>query len=188
MPPERPSMTQDAATGSHAHSIEAGPSGQGSGDRRVLVVPPAERPPAIEDPRLSQIRARDPKAEGLFWYSVVTTGIFCRPTCPSRFALVENIRFHDTLAEARATGFRPCRRCSPEEPSLQDRTMALIETACRRIDEDPRMASTLVLAPALGIGRSQLHRHFRRLTGMTPGAYARLRASAAAPGEKDRPG
>ena len=66
-----------------------------------------------DDPRWAQLAARDASADGRFWYSVVTTGVYCRPSCPGR-AKPENIRLHATLAEARATGARPCKRCTPD--------------------------------------------------------------------------
>ena len=67
----------------------------------------------ITDPRYASIAARDTAADGSFWYSVVTTGVYCRPSCSGR-AKPENIRLHATLAEAQATGCRPCKRCKPD--------------------------------------------------------------------------
>lgn len=123
--------------------------------------------------RLDQLYRRDPLAEGRFWYSVVTTRVYCRPTCPARHARPENIRLHDTLAEARATGFRPCLRCRPEAPSLGDHHRDLIEAACRLIEANGGAPSPRDLAEAVGISPSHLYRLFRRLTGTTPSAYAR---------------
>lgn len=122
--------------------------------------------------RLAQIYRRDPRAEGRFWYSVVTTGVYCRPTCPSRHARPENIRLHDTLDEARATGFRPCLRCRPEAPALLDRHRELVEAACRHIEAKGEAPSPGELAEAVGVSQSHLYRLFRRLTGMTPSGYA----------------
>lgn len=65
------------------------------------------------DPRWASIAARDTAADGTFWYSVVTTGVYCRPSCAGR-AKPENIRLHASLAEARATGARACKRCKPD--------------------------------------------------------------------------
>ena len=65
------------------------------------------------DPRWASIAARDRKADGQFWYSVVTTGVYCRPSCAGR-AKPENIRLHGSLDEARATGARACKRCKPD--------------------------------------------------------------------------
>jgi methylphosphotriester-DNA--protein-cysteine methyltransferase len=129
--------------------------------------------PAPRRRRLDQLFRRDPCAEGRFWYSVVTTGVYCRPTCPARHARPENIRLHDTLAEARATGFRPCLRCCPEAPSLGDRHRDLIQAACRLIEANGVAPSSRDLAEAVGLSPSHLYRLFRRLTGTTPSAYAR---------------
>lgn len=122
--------------------------------------------------RLEQLYRRDPRAEGRFWYSVITTGVYCRPTCPSRHARPENIRFHDTLAEARATGFRPCARCRPEEPSLGERQRQLIDAACRRIDRNGRALTPREAVETTGLSASQFYKLFRRFTGMTPTGWA----------------
>jgi AraC family transcriptional regulator of adaptative response/methylated-DNA-[protein]-cysteine methyltransferase len=121
--------------------------------------------------RLAQVHARDPRAEGVFWYSVVTTGVYCRPTCPSRKARPEHIRFHETLAEARRTGFRPCRRCRPEEPALYERQRALVEAACAQVSDARQTPTLKALAQAAGISASHFHRLFKRVTGVTPGRY-----------------
>jgi len=121
--------------------------------------------------RLAQVHARDPHAEGVFWYSVVTTGVYCRPTCPSRKARPEHIRFHETLAEARRTGFRPCRRCRPEEPALHERHRALVEAACAEVSDTGQAPTLNTLARAAGISASHFHRLFKQVTGVTPGRY-----------------
>lgn len=151
----------------------------------MLMTPASEtaRPtPALRGVRLDQLYRRDPRAEGRFWYSVVTTGVYCRPTCPSRHARPENIRLHDTLTEARATGFRPCLRCRPEAPALSDHHRALIQTACRLIEANGVAPSSRDLAQAVGLSSSHLYRLFRRLTGTTPSAYARAYTGAGASG------
>jgi len=129
--------------------------------------------PSERNHRLSQIKRRDPAAEGQFWCSVITTGVYCRPSCPARHARPENIRIHDTLEEARATGFRPCRRCNPEAPPLVELHDALIRSACRLLETNPRRLSSQQLADAVGLSRSHFHKLFRRQTGTTPFAYAR---------------
>ncbi|MBA4790786.1 MAG: hypothetical protein H2042_13885 [Rhizobiales bacterium] len=77
-------------------------------------LPQSAPPPVTEDPRWARILARDTSADGHFWYSVVTTGIYCRPSCPSRTARPQNVRLHHTLESARASGARACRRCNPD--------------------------------------------------------------------------
>jgi AraC family transcriptional regulator, regulatory protein of adaptative response / methylated-DNA-[protein]-cysteine methyltransferase len=69
----------------------------------------------LRDPRWQKVLARDATADGQFYYSVKTTGVYCRPSCASRRARPENVVFHATQEEARRSGFRPCRRCRPEQ-------------------------------------------------------------------------
>jgi AraC family transcriptional regulator of adaptative response/methylated-DNA-[protein]-cysteine methyltransferase len=90
---------------------------------------------AEDDPRWARIVARDKTADGHLWYSVATTGVYCRPSCPSRVANPKNVQLHDTLDSARATGFRPCRRCNPDGPSFDAENAALVAKACRIIEE-----------------------------------------------------
>src|SRR5437764_4178740 len=87
---------------------------------------------AVEaDPRWARIVARDRSADGKFWYSVATTGVYCRPSCPSRGANPKNVAFHDTVEAAKATGFRACKRCNPDGASLDAENAVLVEKACR---------------------------------------------------------
>lgn len=76
----------------------------------------------LRDPRWAQMRSRDRNADGTFWYSVRTTGVYCKPSCAARPARPENVAFHASREEAERAGFRPCARCRP------DRTEAPLET------------------------------------------------------------
>ena len=75
----------------------------------------ATAPDTLADPRWLAVLARDPQADGQFVYSVATTGVYCRPCCPSRRPRLENVRFHASAAAAALAGFRPCKRCRPEQ-------------------------------------------------------------------------
>src|SRR5262249_60988180 len=86
---------------------------------------------AADDPRWARIIARDKHADGLFWYSVLTTGVYCRPSCPSRTANPKNVRLHATLADARSSGFRACKRCNPDGQTADDRPADLAARAGR---------------------------------------------------------
>jgi AraC family transcriptional regulator, regulatory protein of adaptative response / methylated-DNA-[protein]-cysteine methyltransferase len=130
-------------------------------------------PLKVRNARLAQIRRRDPEAEGVFWYSVSTTGVFCRPTCPSRRAKPENIRLHESLDEARRTGFRACGRCRPLEPSLLERNRALVDQACRLLQTGQTGADLQRLAASFGLSLSQFHRIFSRTKGLSPRTYLR---------------
>ncbi|AKU97918.1 ADA regulatory protein / Methylated-DNA--protein-cysteine methyltransferase [Labilithrix luteola] len=128
--------------------------------------------PVANDPRWARIVARDKMADGQFWYSVLTTGIYCRPSCPSRTAHPKNVTIHDTLESARATGFRPCKRCNPEGPSVESENAALVVKACRIIEESEEEPSLESLAESVGRSPSYFHRVFKAATGLTPKDYA----------------
>src|SRR5215813_5783668 len=114
-----------------------------------------------EDPRWVSVLARDKAADGQFWYSVSTTGIYCRPSCPSRSANPKNVTLHDTLASAQATGFRPCKRCNPDGRSLDSENTELVAKACRIIEESEEEPSLEELAEAVGLSQSYFHRVFK---------------------------
>ncbi len=125
-----------------------------------------------DDPRWARVVARDKAADGQLWYSVTTTGIYCRPSCPSRTANPKNVTLHDTIESARATGFRPCKRCNPEGLSLDSENAALVAKACRMIEDSEEEPSLEDLAAAVGRSPSYFHRVFKASTGLTPKAYA----------------
>ena len=126
----------------------------------------------VADPRWAQVVARDKEADGKFWYSVATTGIYCRPSCPSRGANPKNVGLHATLADAKATGFRACKRFKPDGLSLDAENAALIAKACRLIEQSEEVPSLADLADAMGRSPSHFHRLFKSSTGLTPKAYA----------------
>ncbi len=129
--------------------------------------------PDIEhDPRWAAVLARSTEADGTFYYSVATTGVYCRPSCPSRRPRPANVRFHESAAAARAAGFRPCRRCQPDQPSLAARQAALVARSCRTIETAASMPSLDTLAREAGLSPFHFHRVFKSLTGLTPRAYA----------------
>src|ERR1700722_1252145 len=130
------------------------------------------------DPRWARIVARDKSADGLFWYTVATTGIYCRPSCLSRTAKPSNVRIHDTLASAKATGFRACRRCNPEGMSVDAENGAIVTKVCRILDAADETPSLGELAEAVDLSPSYFHRLFKRATGLSPKAYAAARRAA----------
>ena len=132
----------------------------------------APLPSVANDPRWARVIARDKTADGRFWYSVSTTGVYCRPSCPSRTANPGNVVLHDTLASARATGFRPCRRCNPDGPSNEIENAALVAKACRMIEQSADAPSLEELADTIGLSPSHFHRVFKAATGLTPKGYA----------------
>ena len=125
-----------------------------------------------DDPRWASVVARDGKADGQFVYSVKTTGVYCRPSCASRLARPENVAFHATCNEAERAGFRPCRRCKPDQPALAAQHAATVARLCRRIENADVPPGLEVLAAEAGLSPYHLHRVFKSVTGLTPRAYA----------------
>jgi len=128
--------------------------------------------PLAEDPRWARIAARDKTADGQFWYSVSTTGVYCRPSCPSRLANPKNVQLHTTLENARATGFRACKRCKPEGLPAGAENAAIVAKACRIIEGSEEEPSLDDLARSVGRSPSYFHRVFKATTGLTPKDYA----------------
>jgi AraC family transcriptional regulator of adaptative response/methylated-DNA-[protein]-cysteine methyltransferase len=124
------------------------------------------------DPRWAAVAARDPKADGKFFYSVKTTGVYCRPSCAARTARPENVVFHLTTANAERAGFRPCKRCKPDQPSLAKQHAARVAELCRFIESAERLPTLGELAERAGLSAYHLHRVFKDFTGLTPKAYA----------------
>jgi AraC family transcriptional regulator of adaptative response/methylated-DNA-[protein]-cysteine methyltransferase len=127
---------------------------------------------ANETDRWAAVTHRDPAADGQFFYSVSTTGVYCRPSCPSRQARREHVRFHPTLADAERAGFRPCKRCRPHQPAMADRRALAVRRACRLIERAEGLPALDQLAKAAGLSRFHFHRVFKSVTGVTPKAYA----------------
>jgi AraC family transcriptional regulator, regulatory protein of adaptative response / methylated-DNA-[protein]-cysteine methyltransferase len=130
------------------------------------------------DPRWTRVLARDRSADGLFWYSVATTGVYCRPSCPSRTANPKNVQLHDTLTAAKATGFRPCKRCNPDGVSAEGDNAAIVARACRMIEQSEEEPSLADLAAAAARSPSHFHRLFKGATGLTPKDYAAAHRAA----------
>ena len=127
---------------------------------------------AETDPRWAVVVARDRSADGTFYYSVSTTGVYCRPSCGSRLANPKNVRFHRTAAEAEEAGFRPCRRCRPDQPPLEQRRAARVAEICRWIETADETPGLAVLAKRAGLSPYHFQRIFKAVTGVTPKAYA----------------
>jgi len=141
--------------------------------RKLISAHPATQAAIVSrDPRWALIVARDPAADGSFFYSVRTTGVYCRPSCASRRARPENVAFHDTRAAAERAGFRPCRRCKPDQPELSARHAATIAQACRVIEQSADAPDLPSLAAGAGLSPFHFHRLFKAVTGVTPKAYA----------------
>jgi AraC family transcriptional regulator of adaptative response/methylated-DNA-[protein]-cysteine methyltransferase len=125
----------------------------------------------VNDPRWMKLVTRDAGADGGFVYSVATTGVYCRPSCPARTPNPRNVAFHADPAAAEAAGFRPCKRCRPTEPPLAERQAAIVAVACRRIEAAEEPLSLGELADGAGLSPHHFHRMFKSITGLTPKGY-----------------
>ena len=131
-------------------------------------------PPAFsgDDERWQALERRDRAADGAYYYAVQTTGVYCRPSCAARLPRRENVQFYATCADAERAGYRPCKRCRPNEVSLAQRQAAAVVKACRLIEEAEEPPSLDELARSAGMSRFHFHRVFKTRTGLTPKAYA----------------
>jgi AraC family transcriptional regulator, regulatory protein of adaptative response / methylated-DNA-[protein]-cysteine methyltransferase len=127
-----------------------------------------------------RLRNRDTPEGASFVYGVVTTGVYCRPGCPSRLPRQENVRLFTSGEEAKRAGFRPCLRCQPDGPSLEERQAEAVSKACALIEAAEEKPDFDAVAKGVGMSRHHFHRVFKQTTGVTPGAYfnARRRARA----------
>ena len=124
------------------------------------------------DSRWTAVLARDRAADGRFVYAVRSTGVYCRPSCPSRRPRPENVAFYASGAEAEQAGFRPCRRCHPEDVPLESQHTAKVAELCRYIDSADHVPTLDELSRHAGWSPHHLHRLFKAATGLTPRAYA----------------
>ena len=140
----------------------------------------------VSDPRWSAVVTRDPQADGKFFYSVRTTGVYCRPSCGARSARPENIEFHATAADAERAGFRPCKRCKPDQLSLAEQHAETIAELCRLIENADQAPTLEHLANRAGLSAFHLHRLFKAITGVTPKQYAAAHRAKRVKSELDR--
>jgi AraC family transcriptional regulator of adaptative response/methylated-DNA-[protein]-cysteine methyltransferase len=131
------------------------------------------------DARWLAVQARDRGADGEFVYAVRSTGIYCRPSCPSRKPRREQVVFFSLAEAAEQKGFRPCRRCRPRAAVVRDGRTQAVAKVCREIErmiqsnggEEARITLSELSARA-GMSAHQLERAFRRVMGITPRQYA----------------
>lgn len=123
------------------------------------------------DPRWQAVLRRDASADGSFVYAVRTTGIYCRPSCPSRTARPQNVSFYDGSEAAEAAGYRACRRCRPDAASIAERNAAAVTRACQLIEAAEEPPKLDALAASVGLSPFYFHRQFKAVTGLTPKTY-----------------
>ena len=124
--------------------------------------------PTDQDPRWVAVAARDRAFDGKFYYSVETTGVYCRPSCAARLAKPGNVRFHATCADAEKAGFRPCKRCKPDQPSSLEQHAAKVAAVCRLIASADEIPALDELARAAGLSPYHFHRVFKASRASPP--------------------
>jgi AraC family transcriptional regulator of adaptative response/methylated-DNA-[protein]-cysteine methyltransferase len=126
----------------------------------------------LADPRWAAVVARDPQADAQFFYAVITTGIYCKPSCTARLARPENVQFYSSAAAAETAGFRPCQRCNPQQITAVDCYEEKVIQACNLLQTCETQPSLAELASAAGLSKDYFQKIFKRITGVTPKAYA----------------
>lgn len=133
---------------------------------------------ASDNARWQAVVGRDPAADEHFWFAVRTTAVFCRPSCGARTPRRENVAFYASREAARADGYRPCKRCRPDEAPAAERHRAFVRDACARIDAAEAPVPLAELAAPSGLSEAYFHKLFKRLVGVTPRQYAIARRNA----------
>jgi AraC family transcriptional regulator, regulatory protein of adaptative response / methylated-DNA-[protein]-cysteine methyltransferase len=123
-----------------------------------------------DDEAWAAASAKDRRFDGRFVTGVMSTGIYCRPSCPARQPKRENVRFFADGAAARAAGLRACKRCSPDDVSRDERAVLAAIEAIKASEEPPALAG---LAADAGYSVAHFQRLFTRATGLSPAAYSR---------------
>ena len=135
-----------------------------------------EKPYSTDEQRWQAVANRDRGADGVFFYSVRTTGIYCRPTCAARLANRMNVRFHaEAVRRRRLRAFGRAGVVGPNDSSANNLPTAGIERACRLIEVSENLPSLAELAAAAGLSQSHFHRMFKAQLGITPKGFAKAR-------------
>lgn len=125
-----------------------------------------------DDSAWAAVMVRDRRADGTFVTGVLTTGIYCRPSCAARHPKRENVRFFAGGEGAREIGLRPCLRCKPDDVTREAEALARVFLLLESAEAPPPLQ---MLAKQAGYSPHHFHRLFKRATGVTPAAYARAR-------------
>jgi AraC family transcriptional regulator of adaptative response/methylated-DNA-[protein]-cysteine methyltransferase len=130
----------------------------------------------LRDNKWQVVLARDARFDGSFVFAVSSTGIYCRPSCPSRRPLRQHVVFFALPEAAERAGYRACRRCRPRDTKVGDPGLDKVRAICHTIDAHPDETITLTdLAAHLGGSPYHLQRTFKRVMGITPRQYADAR-------------
>jgi len=132
----------------------------------------ASASPEVDAVRYDALRRRDAASDGVFWYAVLTTGVYCRPSCAARLPRPENVSFHETRESAEAAGYRPCKRCKPRDLPAPERLAAMMREVRAHIEGAEATVSLDALARRAGVSPGYLQRTFKAVVGMTPREYS----------------
>ncbi len=127
-----------------------------------------------EETRWHALETRDASFDGIFFYGVRSTGVYCKPSCPSRRPRRAQVVFFDSHGEAEAGKFRACRRCRPGETSAPDARLEMVKQACRLIESataEEGLPSLAELGQTLGVSHYRLQREFKKIVGVSPRQY-----------------
>jgi len=128
-----------------------------------------------EEALWNAVSGRDVLYNGVFYFGVKTTGVYCRPGCPSPMPRRENVVFAFSPANLIAAGYRPCRRCRPEQSGKPETSIATMVDLCRFIEESEEAPTMAGLAACAGMSESTVGRLFKDALGITPREYADAR-------------
>jgi AraC family transcriptional regulator of adaptative response/methylated-DNA-[protein]-cysteine methyltransferase len=134
---------------------------------------PADDGSEASEERWQTVLSRDGSADGRFVYAVKTTGVYCRPSCPSKTAKRGHVEFFDSPELAESAGYRACKRCLPDGVSPEQARKEMALRACRAMETSETAVSLAELAETAGLSRYHFHRVFKEVTGLTPGDYQR---------------
>ncbi|MFW6057154.1 MAG: Ada metal-binding domain-containing protein, partial [Chloroflexota bacterium] len=128
--------------------------------------------PAVQDIREDAlwraVAGRDRSYDGTFFFGVRTTGVYCRPGCPSRIPRRDNVVFAFSAELLDRAGYRACKRCRPDVSQPNEADAGTVARLCRRIEEAERTLSLAELARYAGVSASTVSRLFQRALGVTP--------------------
>ena len=137
----------------------------------TVICPFSTDPFSTDDERWDALVAKSAAAEGIFFYGVRTTSIYCRPGCSSRLPTRKNVRFFESWAAAEAAGFRACKRCQPQTTLPQQQQAEMIAHICHQIESSEKSVSLQELATAAGFSPFHFQRLFKSIVGISPKQY-----------------
>ena len=128
--------------------------------------------PDEHDAKWNAVLAKDARFDGQFVYAVSSTGIYCRPSCPSRRPQRERVSFFQLPEAAEQAGFRACRRCHPRAAGAKEPHVEMARQVCRLIEENGERITLATLSSRIGVSSFHLQRTFKSVMGISPSQYA----------------